>query len=50
MAFWKPGGKKPDASLPLSAEVDRDAAGEGCAPQLYNTPRLTETETPNLTS
>ena len=25
MAFWKPGGKKPEASLPLSAEVDRDA-------------------------
>eukprot|EP00227_Mantoniella_beaufortii_P019802 CAMPEP_0197600638 /NCGR_PEP_ID=MMETSP1326-20131121/33662_1 /TAXON_ID=1155430 /ORGANISM="Genus nov. species nov., Strain RCC2288" /LENGTH=87 /DNA_ID=CAMNT_0043167757 /DNA_START=176 /DNA_END=435 /DNA_ORIENTATION=- len=31
MAFWKPGGKKPptESSLPLSAEVDRDAAGEG---------------------
>ena len=29
MAFWKPGGKKPEASLPLSAEVDREGPGDG---------------------
>ena len=30
MAFWKPGGKKPtESALPLSAEVDRDAVGDG---------------------
>ena len=27
MAFWKPGSKKPEASLPLSAEVDREGPG-----------------------
>lgn len=36
MAFWKPGGKKPEASLPLSAEVDREAAGEGGRIVTYN--------------
>lgn len=36
MAFWKPGGKKPEASLPLSAEVDRDATGEGGRLVTYN--------------
>ena len=37
MAFWKPGGKKPEGStLPLSAEVDRDAAGEGGRLVTYN--------------
>ena len=28
MAFWKPGSKKPEASLPLSAEVDREGPGD----------------------
>jgi ATP-dependent RNA helicase DDX35 len=36
MAFWKPGGKKPEASLPLSAEVDREGVGEGGRLLVFN--------------
>ena len=36
MAFWKPGGKKPEAGLPLSAEVDRGGLGEGGRLLVYN--------------
>ena len=36
MAFWKPGGKKPEAGLPLSAEVDRGGVGEGGRLLVYN--------------
>ena len=36
MAFWKPGGAKPKQTLPLSAEVDRGAIGDGGRLVVFN--------------